>query len=432
MEISSPSPVSGKGQQRRQRRHLQPSESLGLLPGLRHLRRSSTGSTNTLRTYSDVNGFRAEKRSISSVHLFPTMFRNKSHANWDQTRRQVKQRKRNFEYAASSSSGKHGSTLEKGTSRSTPALFGDSDQAPGSSRVSYSILQEEQHLREKDRVNPGKGLSTKLADASPAGGLERCFQDVMGAACAPAQRIRDRLKVPPESSSVPESSTIPSSSTERERRALVIDDSFVIRKTVARALSKLGIQTVVQACDGIEGVQCMKEHAFEITLCDFSMPNMGGIDCVKEYRRWETQQAPSTEKSLRPKQYIVGMSAHASPGDIAQGVKVGMNEYQPKPLTIKKLGELLESSPVRATRMQLDVWEKGDQSVQPSTNLASTFLPNTTGSRAQPKVGLFDDFTSATLMMDAMSGSGRSAAPRHQTESGASKKAKTTGLFSLA
>jgi len=57
----------------------------------------------------------------------------------------------------------------------------------------------------------------------------------------------------------------------RMRRALVIDDSLVIRKSIERALSKLGFD-VALAVDGMEGLNKMKETMFDMVLCDFLMP----------------------------------------------------------------------------------------------------------------------------------------------------------------
>ena len=63
----------------------------------------------------------------------------------------------------------------------------------------------------------------------------------------------------------------------RERRALVIDDSLVIRKSLEHALSKLGFD-VSLAVDGMEGLNKMKEKAFDMVLCDFLMPVMDGME----------------------------------------------------------------------------------------------------------------------------------------------------------
>jgi CheY-like chemotaxis protein len=43
----------------------------------------------------------------------------------------------------------------------------------------------------------------------------------------------------------------------------------------------------VQAEDGLVGLNHLKGSVFDIVLCDFLMPVMDGMDCVREYRKWE-------------------------------------------------------------------------------------------------------------------------------------------------
>jgi len=119
----------------------------------------------------------------------------------------------------------------------------------------------------------------------------------------------------------------------RVKRALVIEDSMVVRKGLARALGKLGYQ-VMQAVNGLEGLEAMKATMFDLVLCDFLMPVMDGLDCVKQYRAWET------ENRLFHRQPIVGISAHVSVADSAQGIKAGMDDFRPKPISIKTLTDL--------------------------------------------------------------------------------------------
>jgi CheY-like chemotaxis protein len=122
----------------------------------------------------------------------------------------------------------------------------------------------------------------------------------------------------------------------RPRRTLVIDDSIVIRKSVGRALSRLGYE-VDQATNGLEGLQKLQQNVYDVVLCDFLMPVMDGLDCVQQYRDWESTHRPWIS------QYIVGISAHASPSDIDKGKQAGMNDFKSKPVTLKHLKEL-ESS----------------------------------------------------------------------------------------
>ena len=63
----------------------------------------------------------------------------------------------------------------------------------------------------------------------------------------------------------------------RRRHALIVDDSLVIRKSLERALNKLGFE-VSLAVDGMEGLEKLKETMYDIVLCDFLMPVMDGME----------------------------------------------------------------------------------------------------------------------------------------------------------
>lgn len=133
----------------------------------------------------------------------------------------------------------------------------------------------------------------------------------------------------------------------RQRRALVIDDSLVVRKSLALALNQLGFD-VTQAKDGLEGFARLKETVFDVTLCDFLMPVMDGMDCVEQYREWESKNRAGF------RQLIVGMSAHASANDHGQGLKAGMDDFKPKPISMKDLTEIQDSDVARKQNEKLN------------------------------------------------------------------------------
>jgi len=119
----------------------------------------------------------------------------------------------------------------------------------------------------------------------------------------------------------------------RIKRALVIDDSLSIRKTVTRALVKGGF-TVCNAANGMEGLSKLKKNCYDVVLCDFLMPVMDGLDCVAAYRTWE-----SHSRSIF-KHFIIGMSAHASLEDAKRGIDAGMDGFVVKPVPFKFIKEL--------------------------------------------------------------------------------------------
>lgn len=142
--------------------------------------------------------------------------------------------------------------------------------------------------------------------------------------------------------------SVPVATGPRPRRALVIEDSLVVRKSLARALNKIGFSEVTQAVDGMEGLKELKKQLFDIVLCDFLMPVMDGLDCVKQYRAWEVQNRPWF------RQLIIGISAHANMNDSGQGIEAGMDSFKPKPISIKTLTEPQESEIFIARSKQLD------------------------------------------------------------------------------
>lgn len=133
----------------------------------------------------------------------------------------------------------------------------------------------------------------------------------------------------------------------RVSQALVIEDSIVVRKNLARVLTKLGFE-VTQAVNGMEGLRELKASLFDLVLCDFLMPVMDGLDCIQQYRQWE-----AVNRSFF-KQYIIGISAHANDKDMNQGFKIGMNGFRSKPLTFKDIEELKKADEFSKVRVQLD------------------------------------------------------------------------------
>jgi CheY-like chemotaxis protein/signal transduction histidine kinase len=143
----------------------------------------------------------------------------------------------------------------------------------------------------------------------------------------------------------------------RRKHALVIEDTLVVRKTIARALTQLGFE-VTQAVNGMEGLKELQTSLFDLILCDFLMPVMDGLDCIQQYRQWEAVNRPYF------RQYIVGISAHASDKDVEQGLKIGMDEFRPKPVTYKELTNLKNGNEFNRVSVELDNLEHEIESLK--------------------------------------------------------------------
>ena len=69
-------------------------------------------------------------------------------------------------------------------------------------------------------------------------------------------------------------------------RILVADDSRVMRQIVVRTLRQAGFggHEIVEAVDGADALAKVGEHAPDLVLSDWNMPNMTGIELLRALR----------------------------------------------------------------------------------------------------------------------------------------------------
>jgi CheY-like chemotaxis protein len=67
-------------------------------------------------------------------------------------------------------------------------------------------------------------------------------------------------------------------------RILLVDDDEPVRATVQAMLVDRGHE-VIPAVDGEDGILRFREQRFDLVICDVIMPNMDGLEMVRELRR---------------------------------------------------------------------------------------------------------------------------------------------------
>ncbi|MCE2708107.1 MAG: sigma-54-dependent transcriptional regulator [Bacteroidota bacterium] len=107
-------------------------------------------------------------------------------------------------------------------------------------------------------------------------------------------------------------------------RILLIDDERSIRISLREILEYENYE-VLEAQDGIEGLQKIKEEEFDLVLCDVKMPKMDGIEVL--------EQAKNLEKCP---QFIM-ISAHGSIETAVEATKKGAFDFIPKPPDLNRL-----------------------------------------------------------------------------------------------
>lgn len=114
-------------------------------------------------------------------------------------------------------------------------------------------------------------------------------------------------------------------------RALIVDDSSVMRKIVERSLRQAGINLsqVFEASNGAEALAVVKESKVDIILCDINMPVMDGLEFVK--------QLPSVDNAKGVP--VVMITTEGSEGHVVQALSAGARGYIRKPFTSDQVKE---------------------------------------------------------------------------------------------
>lgn len=116
-------------------------------------------------------------------------------------------------------------------------------------------------------------------------------------------------------------------------RALVVDDSAVMRKVLIGALGRAGITDVDQAADGQEAVAAAESKEYNLVLMDWNMPNMLGIDAVRTIR--------ANGKTMP----IIMVTTEAEKSRVIDALKAGAQNYVIKPFEpatiVNKIQEVL-------------------------------------------------------------------------------------------
>lgn len=118
-------------------------------------------------------------------------------------------------------------------------------------------------------------------------------------------------------------------------KALVADDSGVMRKIIIRGLASLGVTDVVEAGDGVEAVKHFQQQAFDLVLTDWNMPGKTGIDVLKEIR---------ATGSTVP---VVLITTETEKRRVMDAIQAGVSEYVIKPFDAAslqaKLGKFIDA-----------------------------------------------------------------------------------------
>ena len=112
---------------------------------------------------------------------------------------------------------------------------------------------------------------------------------------------------------------------------LVVDDFSTMRRIVRNLLKELGFSNVDEAEDGIAALAKLRSTNFDFVVSDWNMPNMTGLDLLKEIR------SDANLKHLP----VLMVTADAKKENIVSAAQAGASGYVVKPFTAATLEEKL-------------------------------------------------------------------------------------------
>ena len=93
------------------------------------------------------------------------------------------------------------------------------------------------------------------------------------------------------------------------------------------------VTTVKDGNQAVEEIQ--SEKKFDLVLMDIQMPVLDGLEATQKIRAWEKEKKVSHIP-------ILALTSHAMNGDEEKSITAGCNSHITKPITKKKLLEMIE------------------------------------------------------------------------------------------
>lgn len=113
-------------------------------------------------------------------------------------------------------------------------------------------------------------------------------------------------------------------------KILVTDDAAFMRMQLRDILTKLGHEVIGEAENGKIAVKQYQNLQPEIVTMDITMPEMNGIDAVKEIKKLHTEAK------------VIMCSAMGQQGMVVDAIKAGAKDFIVKPFNMERIKEAIE------------------------------------------------------------------------------------------
>ena len=115
-----------------------------------------------------------------------------------------------------------------------------------------------------------------------------------------------------------------------KRTVLICDDALFMRTLVGDILQQAGFEVVGEAETGLQAVEKYKQLRPDLVTMDIVMPEMGGIDAVREITTYD------------PEARVLMCSAMGQQALVVEAIQAGAKEFVVKPFQATRVLEAVE------------------------------------------------------------------------------------------
>ena len=113
---------------------------------------------------------------------------------------------------------------------------------------------------------------------------------------------------------------------------LVVEDNEQNRVLIRQILTHHGY-AVLEASDGLTGLEMAREHQPDLILMDIQMPVMNGFAVIQELRKHDGDLGHCK---------VIAVTSFAMKGDREKVIAAGFDEFVTKPIDTRKFPELIK------------------------------------------------------------------------------------------
>lgn len=116
------------------------------------------------------------------------------------------------------------------------------------------------------------------------------------------------------------------------KSVLVCDDAVFMRRIIGEILTQNGFVIAGEAADGYQAIEKYKETKPDVVIMDITMPELNGIEALKEIRKYDQNAA------------VIMCSAMGQHAMVIESIQAGAKDFIVKPFQANRVIEAVKNA----------------------------------------------------------------------------------------